>query len=201
MSKYCGPRLRIIRRLGELPALTRKSRIRATRPGRHGGSRKKLTRFRFRLLEKQKVRFYYGIPEKQLVRYMKIALVTKGPTGLILLQNLEIRLDNIVYRLGWSMTLPSARQLVSHGQILVDENRTTISSFFCSPRKVIRVRESTNVRERIHNNLKESNKKPAQNLLLDAEGIKAVVNEIADRYKIPLRLNELLVVEYYSNRI
>jgi small subunit ribosomal protein S4 len=132
---------------------------------------------------------------------MKIALVTKGPTGLILLQNLEIRLDNIVYRLGWSMTLPSARQLVSHGQILVDENRTTISSFFCSPRKVIRVRESTNVRERIHNNLKESNKKPAQNLLLDAEGIKAVVNEIADRYKIPLRLNELLVVEYYSNRI
>jgi small subunit ribosomal protein S4 len=132
---------------------------------------------------------------------MKIALVTKGPTGLILLQNLEIRLDNIVYRLGWSITLPSARQLVSHGQILVDENRTTISSFFCSPRKVIRVRESTNVRERIHNNLKESNKKPAQNLLLDAEGIKAVVNEIADRYKIPLRLNELLVVEYYSNRI
>jgi small subunit ribosomal protein S4 len=132
---------------------------------------------------------------------MKIALVTKGPTGLILLQNLEIRLDNIVYRLGWSMTLPSARQLVSHGQILVDENRTTISSFFCSPRKVIRVRESTNIRERIHNNLKESNKKPAQNLLLDAEGIKAVVNEIADRYKIPLRLNELLVVEYYSNRI
>jgi small subunit ribosomal protein S4 len=132
---------------------------------------------------------------------MKIALVTKGPTGLILLQNLEIRLDNIVYRLGWSMTLPSARQLVSHGQILVDENRTTISSFFCSPRKVIRVRESTNVRERIHNNLKEWNKKPAQNLLLDAEGIKAVVNEIADRYKIPLRLNELLVVEYYSNRI
>ena len=132
---------------------------------------------------------------------MKIALVTKGPTGLILLQNLEIRLDNIVYRLGWSTTLPSARQLVSHGQILVDENRTTISSFFCSPRKVIRVRESTNVRERIHNNLKESNKKPAQNLLLDAEGIKAVVNEIADRYKIPLRLNELLVVEYYSNRI
>jgi small subunit ribosomal protein S4 len=132
---------------------------------------------------------------------MKIALVTKGPTGLILLQNLEIRLDNIVYRLGWSKTLPSARQLVSHGQILVDENRTTISSFFCSPRKVIRVRESTNVRERIHNNLKEWNKKPAQNLLLDAEGIKAVVNEIADRYKIPLRLNELLVVEYYSNRI
>jgi small subunit ribosomal protein S4 len=132
---------------------------------------------------------------------MKIALVTKGPTGLILLQNLEIRLDNIVYSLGWSTTLPSARQLVSHGQILVDENRTTISSFFCSPRKVIRVRESTNVRERIHNNLKESNKKPAQNLLLDAEGIKAVVNEIADRYKIPLRLNELLVVEYYSNRI
>jgi small subunit ribosomal protein S4 len=201
MSKYRGPRLRIIRRLGELPALTRKSRIRATRPGCHGGSRKKLTRFRFRLIEKQKVRFYYGIPEKQLVRYMKIALVTKGPTGLILLQNLEIRLDNIVYRLGWSKTLPSARQLVSHGQILVYENRTTISSFFCSPRKVIRVRESTNVRERIHNNLKEWNKKPAQNLLLDAEGIKAVVNEIADRYKIPLRLNELLVVEYYSNRI
>ena len=141
MSKYYGPRLRIIRRLGELPTLTRKSRIRVIRPGRHGGSQKKLTHFRFRLLEKQKVRFYYGIPERQLVRYVKIALVTKGPTGLILLQSLEIRLDNIIYRLGWSITLPSARQLVSHRQILVDENYITISSLFCSPRKIIRVRE------------------------------------------------------------
>ena len=201
MSKYYGPRLRIIRRLGELPTLTRKSRIRVIRPGRHGGSQKKLTHFRFRLLEKQKVRFYYGIPERQLVRYVKIALVTKGPTGLILLQSLEIRLDNIIYRLGWSMTLPSARQLVSHRQILVDENYITISSLFCSPRKIIRVRESTNVREWIHNNLKKWNKKLTQNLLLDAEGIKIVVNEIVNRYKIPLRLNELLVIEYYSNRI
>jgi ATP synthase F1 epsilon subunit len=127
MSKYHGARLRVIRRLGRLPALTKKIPKRNTRPGQHGASRKKLTQFSYRLIEKQKLRFYYGISEKQLVRYIKTVQIAKGPTGQILLQKLERRLDNIIYRLGWAPTLPAARQLVTHGHILVNQKKCKYS--------------------------------------------------------------------------
>lgn len=201
MSKYCGPRLRIVRRLGSLLALTRKTRKRDTQPGQHGVSRKKLTQFAFRLIEKQKLRFYYGISEAQLTRYVKEARKSKGPTGRILLQKIEIRLDTILYRLNWAPTLPFARQIINHGHIIVQRKRVTIPSFSCLPRYVISVRETRKSNRLIEKNFEIQNMRLPSHLTLDIANGKAIVNQYVDRKRIPLELNELLVIEYYSNRL
>ena len=118
MARYRGPRVKIVRRLGELPGLTTKVPNRTYGPGQHGQatSTGKLTQFRVRLQEKQKLRYNYGISEKQLLTYVRRARRAKGPTGEVLLQMLEMRLDSIVYRLGFAPTIRAARQYVSHGK-------------------------------------------------------------------------------------
>jgi small subunit ribosomal protein S4 len=202
MSRYRGARLRVIRRLGRLPALTKKIPKRNTRPGQHGASRKKLTQFSYRLIEKQKLRFYYGISEKQLVRYIKTVQIAKGPTGQILLQKLERRLDNIIYRLGWAPTLPAARQLVTHGHILVNQKSVNIPRYACSPHEVIRIRNKDKIRNLIETYSQNHIRKLPSHLSIRSEDITATINNReSDRSEIPLTLNELLVVEYYSNRL
>ena len=101
MSRYRGPRLRIVRRLGELPGLSRKSPRKAYPPGQHGQARKKRSEYAIRLEEKQKLRFNYGVSEKQLIRYVRKARRATGSTGQALLQLLEMRLDNTVFSLGY----------------------------------------------------------------------------------------------------
>jgi small subunit ribosomal protein S4 len=201
MSKYCGPRLRIIRRLGNLLAFTRKTRKRNTQPGQHGVSRKKLTQFAFRLTEKQKLRFYYGISEAQLKRYVKEARKSKGSTGQILLQKIEIRLDTILYRLNWAPTVPYARQIINHGHIMVRQKRVTIPSFSCLPRHIIGVQKTRKSKRLIEKNFGIQNIRLPSYLRLDIKNMTAVVNHYVDRKRIPLELNELLVIEYYSNRL
>jgi len=201
MSRYRGARLRVIRRLGRLPALTQKIPKRNTRPGQHGTNRRKPTQFSYRLLEKQKLRFYYGISEKQLVRYIKIVQMAKGPTGQILLQKLERRLDNIIYRLGWAPTLPAARQLVNHGHILINQKSVTIPRYTCLPHEVIEVRNTNKIHHFMKTYLQNHVRKLPSHLSIGIEDLKANVNREADRSEIPLTLNELLVVEYYSNRL
>merc|ERR1712014_565279 len=109
----------MVRYLGAIPALSQKIPTRKTRPGQHGGGRRKKrnppSQFFYRLTEKQKLRFHYIVSEKQLLRYVKNSRKIPGPAGQILLQYLEIRLDNLIYRAGLSTTLPEARQLVNHG--------------------------------------------------------------------------------------
>lgn len=100
MARYTGAKLRITRRLGDLPGLTSKKGKLTQRPGQHGAVQKKLTQYAIRLEEKQKIRFNYGLTEKQLMNYVKQAKKIKGATGTILLQLLEMRLDNIIFRLG-----------------------------------------------------------------------------------------------------
>ncbi|MEM7770254.1 MAG: 30S ribosomal protein S4, partial [Cyanobacteria bacterium P01_A01_bin.37] len=117
MSRYRGPRLRIVRRLGELPGLTRKAAKRAYPPGQHGQARRKRSEYAIRLEEKQKLRFNYGLTERQLLRYVKKARRAQGSTGQVVLQLLEMRLDNTIFRLGMAPTIPGARQLVNHGHI------------------------------------------------------------------------------------
>jgi small subunit ribosomal protein S4 len=199
MSKYRGPRLRVVRRLGRLPAFTKKVPKRNTRPGQHGSNRRKPTQFSYRLIEKQKLRFYYGISEKQLVRYVKIARMAKGSTGQILLQRLECRLDTIVYRLGWAPTIPAARQLVTHGHILVNQKSVTIPRYACVPHEVVRVQNKS------HNLVKENVRYHIQKLpsylSLSMESMRATINQKVDRCEVSLNLNELLVIEYYSNRL
>jgi small subunit ribosomal protein S4 len=199
MSKYCGPRLRVVRRLGELPALTRKSPKLNTRPGQGGRNKTKITQFSYRLAEKQKLRFYYGISEKQLILYVKKRRKIKGSTEQILLQQIEQRLDNIIYQLNWAPTLPFARQLVNHGHILVNEKRINIPSFSCPLQSIIKVKNAKNSYNLIQQNL-ESIQKPSY-LSTNTESLTAIFNRKIDRQELQLNLNELLVIEYYSNRL
>jgi small subunit ribosomal protein S4 len=201
MSKYRGPRLRIVRRLGELSSLTRKSPKRYINPGQHGANRRKPTQFAYRLAEKQKLRFYYGISEKQAIRYVKTAQKEKGSTGKILIQSIEIRLDNIIYRLGWAPTLPSARQIVNHGHILVDQSRVTIPSFVCSQNQIITIQNQKRIRRLVEETFQDQSQNLPSHLSVDRSNIIAVVKKQADRREIPLDLNELLIVEFYSNRL
>jgi small subunit ribosomal protein S4 len=172
-----------------------------TRPGQHGINRRKATQFAVRLAEKQKLRFYYGVSEKQLVRYVKRARRKKGSTGQILLQQLEMRLDNIVYRLGWAPTLPIARQLVNHGHILVNDKYVTIASFSCMPLQVLKIRNSSSTHRLVKRSRRTRDKKIPSNLLLNVDNIQAVINHLSTRQDVLLELNELLVIEYYSNRL
>ena len=119
MARYRGAKLRITRRLGDLPGLTSKKGRLTNRPGQHGAVPKKLTQYAVRLEEKQKLRFNYGLTEKQLMNYIKQAKKIKGATGTILLQLLEMRLDNIIFRLGMAPTIASARQIVGHKHITI----------------------------------------------------------------------------------
>lgn len=149
MSKYRGPRVKIIRRLGLLPGLTAKISRKSKTPGQHGkllyNKIKRTTLsddYKQRLLEKQKVRFNYGVNEKQLVAYYKKAKNKKGTTGTILFQFLESRLDCLVYRLGFAATILAARQLINHRHILVNNKIINIPSFLCCPNDIIGVKNS-----------------------------------------------------------
>jgi small subunit ribosomal protein S4 len=154
MARYRGAKLRITRRLGDLPGLTSKKGKLTQRPGQHGSTQKKLTQYAIRLEEKQKLRFNYGISEKQLMNYIRQAKKIKGATGTILLQLLEMRLDNIIFRLGMAPTVASARQLVGHKHILVNNSCVSIPSYQCQPGDVIAIKDSTASKQLITNNLK-----------------------------------------------
>jgi len=199
MSIYHGPRIRIIRRLGTIPAFTRK--IPARGIDLQDGPRKKQTPFASRLIEKQKVRFFYGITERQLLRYINIAKKRRAQTGKALVRHLDIRLDNIVYRIGWARTVQSARQMVRHGHLLVDKTRITIPSFNCTPGQYIKIDYNKAIREMAEKNVQESVERVPSHLKINHEDFALTVTRQSDCRETPLCLNELLVIEYYSNRI
>lgn len=208
MSRYRGPRVRLQRRLGiRLDDLTKK-RIRSRKrqnslPGQHGYPRRRvrLSEYRMRLEEKQKLRFNYSVSEKQLFRYIKEARRIKGSTGLIVLQLLEMRLDTIVYRLNLTRTILAARQLVSHGHIQVNQKLVTIASFQCQPGDKISVSPNKVSKELVKNNLKNRQRRyPPRHLVFAKTQMQGGVKKVVDRRSIRLPVNELLVVEYYSRR-
>ena len=201
MPIYRGPRFRIIRRLGQLPSLSKRIPKRSNRPGQHGATRIKLTQFAYRLIEKQKLRFYYGISEKQLVRYTKEARNSKNSRDQVIIEKLEIRLDIILYRAGWAITLPAARQLVNHRQILVDQKLVTLAMFSCQPYQVIEPRKESKCRKLIRKAWQDRTQDPPQHLSINMENMTIVVNRRALYHEIPFDLNCLLVIEYYSNRL
>ncbi|KMW70350.1 30S ribosomal protein S4, partial [Limnoraphis robusta] len=153
MSRYRGPRLRIVRRLGDLPGLTRKVARRAYPPGQHGQARRKRSEYAIRLEEKQKLRFNYGLSEKQLLRYVKKARRATGSTGQVLLQMLEMRLDNTIFRLGMAPTIPGARQLVNHGHVTVNGRVVDIASYQCRPGDLVGIKNREKSREMVKANL------------------------------------------------
>ncbi len=200
MSRYLGPRLRITRRLGDLPGLTRKTTKRAYPPGQHGPSKlnKKASNSEFgiRLQEKQKLRMNYGVSEKQLFSYVKKARRTPGVTGTLILQLLEMRLDTIVYRLGLAPTIPSARQLVNHGHVLVNGKNLDIPSFQCKPNDVISVK-SKSISFVKEQGVFDMINVPSH-LDLDSDKLSAKIKSNVSREEVNLEVNELLIVEFYS---
>lgn len=205
MSRYRGPKLRITRRLGTLPGFTNKRSKKKDRPGQHGrnndGNSKKITEYGLRLEEKQKLKFNYGITEKQLFRYVKEARRRRGVTGLILLQLLEMRLDTICFTLGFAPTIASARQLVNHGHITVNGEVLDIPSFQCRINDVIGVKQKTSSKNLVEENLKTTRFIDiASHLNFDKSKCEAKVLNYCNRDDILLELDELLVIEYYSRR-
>jgi small subunit ribosomal protein S4 len=227
MSRYIGPRLRIIRRLGLLPGLTRKTTKNRTKtPGQHGkliftkSKRSSLSDdYRERLLEKQKLRFNYGVTEKQLVSYYHEAKRLKGSTGTSLLELLEARLDCIVYRLGFASTIPAARQIVNHGHIVVNNKTVTIPSFICRPNDVISIKDRSQSKQLITNNFEIQQQRRTliqrrmkrinltksrfhsllpKHLEIDNDLLIGKVVSNVKRKDVLVRINELKVVEYYS---
>jgi small subunit ribosomal protein S4 len=201
MSRYRGPRLRIVRRLGELPGLSRKNPRRAYPPGQHGQGRKKRSEYAIRLEEKQKLRFNYGVTEGQLVRYVKKARKATGSTGQKLLELLEMRLDNTVFRLGMAGTIPGARQLVSHGHVTVNGQVVDIPSYQCRSGEVISIRNQDRSRRLVAANMEYPGlANLPSHLDFDKNTLTGKVNGTIEREWIALQINELLVVEYYSRK-
>jgi len=203
MSRYRGPKLRITRRLGNLPGLTQKKSKKLNKPGQHGKilgeSKKKTTEYGIRLEEKQKLKFNYGLSESQLYHYVKEARRRKGVTGLILLQLLEMRLDTLVFSLNFAPTIAAARQLINHGHITVNMKVIDIPSFQCQPNDSIGIIMKT-TQKRVEENLKIANKTVPTHLLPGKDLYKGIVKNYCERSEVLLDLNELLVVEYYSRR-
>lgn len=205
MSRYRGPRLRIIRRLGEIPGLTTKipRKKRKVAPGKSMKPARKLSQYCIRLQEKQKMRFHYGVTESQLIRYVRFARRLKGSTGEVLLQLLEMRLDNIVYRLGFAPTMSAARQLVRHGHIRLNGQRTTIPSYQCRPKDVVTVSDKKGARDLVNQNmatLGDTRTIPTF-VTRDSGALRGTINRVTDRQSAGLALNELLIVEFYSRKI
>lgn len=199
MSRYLGPRIKKIRQLGELPGFTRKSVPASTKVN---AFRKKTSSFGIRLEEKQKIRFNYGIGEKQLLNYMKSARTCKGPTGEILVQMLEMRLDNTVFRMGFAPTIPAARQLIRHRHICIKNEIISVPSYSCVPGDVISVRDTAKSLELV----KKSFSNPTllqvpPHIDLDRNNMTAKLKGIVERDWVGVNLKELLVVEYYSRKI
>ena len=205
MSRYRGPKLRIVRRLGELPGLTSKTTERLFPPGQHGPGKAKGknsgSEFSVRLQEKQKLRYNYGLTEKQLFNYVKEARRLSGATGSNLLQLLEMRLENVVFRLGFANSIPSARQFVNHGHVLVNGKRVNIPSFACKPGDIITVKEKSQANSCLNENLQVLNISSLPNHLeLDKEKYSGKVTSVVSREDVGLKVNELFIVEYYSRK-
>jgi|TARA_B110000093_G_scaffold172599_1_gene203794 small subunit ribosomal protein S4 len=203
MSRYRGPKLRITRRLGDLPGFTSKLTKRNFPPGQHGpakaNKKSSTSEYGIRLQEKQKLRFNYGVSEKQLYRYVKEARRLPGATGTNLLQLLEMRLDNIIYRLGLAPTIPSARQFVTHGHIRVNGKKVNIPSFACKVNDIISVRNKSNNLAKTQLQISSSNLLGSY-LDFDSEKLIGKINSVINRNDVNLVINELFIVEFYARK-
>ncbi len=168
-------------------------------PGQHGQKKTKLSEYGTQLREKQKTKSFYGVGEKQFRRYFEIAESKKGITGENLLQILESRLDNVVYRLGFGSSRPQARQLVTHGHFEVNGHKVDIASYLVKEGDVIAVRESKKDTAIIKENVEVNATRPVPAWLeKDAEKISGKVIRLASREDVDLPVEEHLIVELYS---
>ena len=205
MARYKDEQCRICRREGQKlflkGARCYSDKCSVTRrnyaPGQHGQKRTKLSEYGTQLREKQKTRSFYGVGEKQFRKYFEMASNKKGITGTNLLQILESRLDNVVYRLGLGASRPQARQIVTHGNIEVNGIKTDIASYLVKPGDVIGVRERSKSLEVVQNSLAGAANKYSW-LEWDSASMAGKFLNTPERTEIPETINEQLIVELYS---
>jgi small subunit ribosomal protein S4 len=200
MARYTGPKVRISRRfnepiLGENKALAKKNYA----PGQHGrGKKRKQSEYATQLAEKQKAKYIYGLLERQFAKLFNEASRKKGVTGETLLQLLEARLDNTVYRLGIAPTRRAARQLVLHKHIQVNGETVNISSYTLKPGELVSVRERSKSLETITNSLSVQGARKYNWLEWDNNEMVGKIIHLPPRQDIPENINEQLIVELYS---
>ncbi len=199
MAKYTGPSNKLFRNYGVTDLSNRKlvSSLRQNASGQHGAARKKLSEYAIHLNEKQKIRLTYLLSEKQFVRYYNEASRRKGVTGTILLQLLESRLDNIVFRTGYAITRKQARQIVNHGHVLVNGKRVDIPSYIVKPGEVITFKAGSSDYIKSVNESIDLALAPAW-MTIDKDALKVTFDRIPEREEIDPELKEQLVIEYYS---
>jgi len=205
MARYLGPKLKLSRREGTdlflksgIRPLDSKCRAEAV-PGQHGARRTRLSDYAVQLREKQKVRRFYGVLEKQFRNYYKKADQQHGATGENLLRLLEGRLDNVVYRMGFGSTRAEARQLVSHKAIAVNGKLVNIPSYQVRQDDVINVRDKSKAQLRVRNALELSGQRGGVDWVeVDADKMEGVFRRMPDRSELPQEINESLIVELYS---
>jgi small subunit ribosomal protein S4 len=205
MARYIGPKCKLSRREGTDLLLKSRARPIETKcqidktPGQHGGKAKRLSDYATQLREKQKLRRIYGVLEKQFRKYYKEAARRSGSTGEVLLQILETRLDNVVYRMGFGSTRSEARQLVSHRAILVNGKSVNIPSYEVKPADEIQIREKSRQQLRIQEAMNVAEQYGLPDWVdVDPKNMTGVFKQVPERSDLPSEINEQLVVELYS---
>jgi small subunit ribosomal protein S4 len=207
MGRYLGSLARIDRKLGVVVSAKKSApKILSRRnfpPGQHGrvkGRKRKLTEYGLRLMEKQKLKFLYGgIREKQFKKYFDMASKSKGNTGQVLLQLLERRLDNVVYRLGFASTRRQARQFVVHGHILVNGKKLNVPSYLVSAGDIIEVKSSSRDIPQIKENLENIDPRSVPVWLqLDKENFRGKVLDLPKDVQLEIPINLQYIIEFYS---
>ncbi|GBF10387.1 30S ribosomal protein S4 [Tepidibacillus sp. HK-1] len=198
MARYTGPKHKLSRRVGISLSGTGKEMKRPYPPGQHGpGQRKKLSEYGLQLNEKQKLRFMYGLNEKQFANLFEKANKMSGVVGENFMVLLETRLDNLVYRMGLSHTRQGARQLVNHGHITVNGKKVDIPSYHVQIGDVIGVRERSRNLTVIKEALEDRNYLPDY-VTFDDKAMEGKLIRLPERSELPQEINEKLIVEYYS---
>jgi small subunit ribosomal protein S4 len=205
MGKYRGPTCKLSRREGtDLFLKSRGNPIESkckieTKPGQHGARRGRDSDYAQQLRAKQRIRRIYGVLEKQFRNYYKSADQKKGATGINLLNMLEQRLDNVVYRMGFAGTRAEARQLVSHKAVMVNGTATNIASFQVKEGDVVEIRERAKKQERIANALSVAEQLGFPEWIeVNTQALSGTFKRLPERDELPAELSEILVVELYS---
>lgn len=206
MARYLGPKCKLSRRQGTDLYLKGRGRSLESKcqldkpPGQHGDNRnRRLSDYALQLREKQKLRYIYGVLERQFRNYYKEAARRKGATGENLLQLLECRLDNVVYRMGFGTTRAEARQLVSHKAVMVNGKTVNVPSYSVSANDVVAVREKARNQVRIQDALSVAEQLGFPEWVeVDTKKMEGVFKSVPERDDLPAEINESLVVELYS---
>lgn len=199
MARYKGPTNKLFRNHGVKDLSNRKlvSSMKQTPSGQHGAVRKKLSDYAIHLKEKQKVRLTYLVSEKQFAKYYHTAARKKGVTGTILLQLLESRLDNVLYKAGLGITRQQTRQIVNHGHVLVNGKKVDIASFSVKAGDVITIKSKSAAFLKSVTELIDLACAPAW-MTIDKDALKVTFDRIPERDELDPEIKEQLVIEYYS---